>query len=332
MKWEYWLELYLKRYCPARGLRPSSIASYQASLERFKLWVELRVGKDVGPDELTTTHIVDYIQHLRLERSNADAAVNTYVVTLRSFYRAMVAMEECEHKRNPTLALPKLKAPKRRIRDTLSHEEVARLLNAPPKNTILGLRDRAILALLYGTGARASEVAGLSDADVDLKDRTIRVVGKGGHQRVIPMNESVCEIMRVYKSARGSCARPDQPFFRSRKRRKLSTTRAVIFDRVKRYTRVARIAKHVSPHVLRHTFATHLVRLGEKLIVLRDLLGHKQLSSTQVYLHMTGEDLRHAVDRHPVGKLLDSLSGLLPKGGSKLPFQHPPGTRFAFNN
>jgi site-specific recombinase XerD len=99
----------------------------------------LRVGKEVGPDELNTEHIVDFIQHLRKERSNGDCAVNSQVVTLRSFYRAMVAMEQCEHIRNPTLALPRLKAPKRKIRDTLSQEEVTRLLNMPPTQTILGL-------------------------------------------------------------------------------------------------------------------------------------------------------------------------------------------------
>lgn len=319
--------LFLDKYCPARGLRPNTIASYRDSLDRFRLWATLRIGKNCEPDELRTTDILDYVRHLRDERLNSDASVNTGLVIVRSFYRAMVAMEQLEHKKNPTLHLPKIKAPKRRVHDTLTQEEVKRLINKPGSETVMGLRDRAILSLLYGTGIRASECAHLKESSVDFEARTIVVTGKGGHQRTVPLNAGVLEALERYREARGRVGL-DQPFFRTRRKR--GASRGVIYNRVRRFVRLARIQKRVTPHTLRHTFATHLVRLGEKLIVIRDLLGHRQLSSTQVYLHMTGEDLRNAVDRHPVGKLLDSLGDLLP--GVKLPLQFPPGTRFALNN
>lgn len=319
--------LFLDKYCPARGLRINSIAAYRDNLERFKLWAQVRRGKGCEPDDIKANDVLDYIKYLRDEKLYSDSSINTQVVTVRTFYRAIVAMEQMEHKKNPTLHLPKIKAPKRRVHDTLSQEEVKRLINRPEANTIMGIRDRAILSLLYGTGIRASECAQLKESDVDLRARTIKVIGKGGYERVLPLNATVTDALELYRKARGVVSM-EQPFFRTRKKR--GASRGVVYDRVKRFVRLARISKRVTPHTLRHTFATHLVRLGEKLIVLRDLLGHKQLSSTQVYLHMTGEDLRSAVDRHPVGKLLDSLGELLP--GSKLRFQYPPGTRFALNN
>jgi integrase/recombinase XerD len=327
MKWDYWFQLFLQKHCTARGLRPGTIVAYEANLKRFRNWVELRLGKEREPDEITTKDILEFVTYLRKERSNGDSAVNSQVVTLYGFYRAMVALELLEHRKNPTNHLPRLKAPKRKIRDTLSVEEAERLITSPPDNTIMGLRDRAILALLYGTGIRASECATALEADIDLQSRTIRVVGKGGHQRVVPLNASVALALDVYRQARGPLASSEH-FFRTRKRK--GASRGIIYNRVKRFARLARLVKHVTPHVLRHSFATQLVRMGERIVHIRDLLGHQNITSTQIYFHTTGEELRGAVDRHPVGKLLSSLGKFLPEG--KLPFQYQPGQRFALNN
>ena len=328
MKWEYWFQLYLEKYCVAKGLRSSSISGYKRTLERFHMWAQVRLGKEIEPNEISTNHIIDFIKFLRDEKNNGDCAVNSQIVCVRMFYRAMVAMGQIEYGKSPIHHLPSLKAPKRKIKDVLTQDEVKALLNRPGSNTVIGLRDRAILALLYGTGIRASECAGVKEDDVDLVAKTVRVIGKGGYMRVVPLNESVVGALEQYRRAHGE-VKHNQAFFQSRRKR--SGSRAIIYDRVRRFSRLARIGKHVTPHLLRHTFATHLIRMGEKLVVPRDLLGHKQISSTQVYLHMSGEDLRNAVDRHPVGKLLDRIGSFLPVG-SKLPFQHPPGTRFAFNN
>jgi integrase/recombinase XerD len=239
----------------------------------------------------------------------------------------MVSLEQLAYAENPTHQLPKMKAPKRKMKEVLSQSEVEDLLKKPRTDTVLGLRDRAILTLLYGTGIRASECAQLTDCDVDFEIKTVRVVGKGGHQRIVPLNETVLQALVNYKKARGDQER-HKAFFKTRKKK--GATRAIIYERVRRFARLARIQKKVSPHILRHTFATHLLKLGEKLIVLKELLGHRQLSSTQVYLHLSGEDLREAIERHPVKKLLGSLEEYLPTG--RLRFQHPPGKRFAFNN
>lgn len=328
MKWDYWFQLFLEKHCSARGLRASTIVVYRDMLGRFKLWAQVRLGRDIEPDQIQTEHILQFVQFLREERSNGDSSIVCHVVTLRSFYKAIVALGQLPYHLNPTLLLPRIKPPKRKIRETLSQDEVKKLINQPKRQTVIGLRDRAILSLLYGTGIRASECAHLKQKDIDFLNKTVRVVGKGGHERVVPLNESVIQALLDYNGARGEQSL-DQPFFKTRKKR--SASRGVIYDRVRRFAKLSRLTKHVTPHVLRHTFATHLIRMGEKLVVLRDLLGHRWLSSTQVYLHMTGEDLRSAIDRHPVGKLLDSLGELLPLG-TRLPFQYPPGTRFTFNN
>src|SRR5262249_15917534 len=146
------------------------------------------------------------------------------------------------------------KAVPRKLPVTLSSEQIRRLLAEPQPNTVIGLRDRALLALLYGTGIRASECAGLRNSQVDLNQLTIRVQGKGGQERVIPLNPEVAEVLRVYTHARGAVL-PTSPFFRSRFGRQLS--RGSIFERVRTWGQRSRIGFPLSPHRLRHTFATH---------------------------------------------------------------------------
>jgi integrase len=182
---------------------------------------------------------------------------------------------------------------------------------------------RALLTLLYGTGIRASECAGLSEKDINWEERTIRVLGKGGHERTVPLNEEVLHVLRQYRLARGG-AKASEPFFRSREGRALS--RNAIYERVRRHGRRAGIPHRVSPHQLRHTFATHLVQEGVNLVTLRDLLGHRQITSTQIYIHLTAHDLRQATDKHPVRKLIKRMEELLPD--VKLPFQAGTLARF----
>jgi integrase/recombinase XerD len=324
MKWQYWMELYLERHCNVRGLQAKTIASYLEVLKMFRNFVTTR-QENAGPDAVTSKDVLDYIEYLREVRHNQNAAVNRQVVVLRNFYSAVVAFGQMEPNQNPLAHFPKLKAPARKIKDTLSEDEVKKLIERPRTDTVLGIRDRALITLLYGTGIRASECAGLRECDADLEEATIRVLGKGGDERVVPLNPKVVEAMRQYRNARGKVAR-EARFFKSRKSDKMS--RGAIYERVRTNARLSKIMKKVSPHRLRHTFATHLVRLGTKLPVLRDLLGHRQISSTQIYIHMTAEDLRGAVERHPIGALVQSLKELLPN--VKLPFQYPPGMRFAF--
>jgi site-specific recombinase XerD len=313
--------LYLDRHCTARGLKPTTIAAYKSTLEGFRGYVRFRLG-DRGPDELTARDLLEYVDYLRRERHNGPSAVNRQVTILKIFYRAIVAMGHLDHDQNPMAHFPKIKAAPVKLPTFLSEEETQKLLNQPRTDTVLGLRDRAILMVLYGTGIRASECASMTEEDVDLENLTIRVIGKGGHQREIPLNNKVARALASYRQARGRVTLL-AGFFRSRHGGSMS--RNAIYERVRTHGQKARIDKRVSPHRLRHTFATHLVRKGVQLVTIRDLLGHRCIASTQIYLHTTAEDMRRAAALHPVEALVDHVAGLLPN--VRVPFQWAPGER-----
>lgn len=317
MKWSYWIELYIRTHCVARGLRPLTIAAYEKTLKQFRDWVRVK-DRDREPDQITARDVLAYVQYLREVRDNGDSAINRSVVVLRRFYAAMVAMAQLDHSDNPLASFPSIKAVPRKLPVTLSSDQVSRLLAEPKPDTVIGLRDRALLALLYGTGIRASECASLRNADVDLKLLTITVSGKGGHERTIPLNPDLAEVLRTYVDARGP-ALNNAPFFRSRFGRQLS--RGGIYERVRTWGQRSRVGIPLSPHRIRHTFATHLVRAGVGLVTIRDLLGHRLITSTQIYLHVTADDLRAAAARHPISRLLDTVKHLIAPG--PLPFQKP---------
>jgi site-specific recombinase XerD len=322
MKWDYWIALYINTHCVARGLRPLTIKAYEATLKGFRQYAHKHLP-DKGPDQLSARDVLQYLEYLRKERDNGASALNRQATVLRNFYRAVVAMGHLEPRQNPMAHFPKIKPGPRKLPSTLSRQEVSMLLDQPETGTVLGLRDRAVLTLLYGTGIRASECAGLTEQDMNWEERTIRVQGKGGHERTVPLNEEVLHILRQYRLARGG-AKAHGPFFRSREGGALS--RNAIYDRVRSHARRARIPHRVSPHRLRHTFATHLVQEGVGLVTLRDLLGHRQITSTQIYIHLTAQDLRKATDKHPVSKLIKRVEELLPN--LKLPFQSGTLARF----
>lgn len=321
MKWPYWITLYTQTHCTARGLRPKTIAAYEAALRQFHEYVRV-VLNDKAPDALTARDLLEYVQHLRDVRRNGDSAVNRTVTILKNFYRAMVAMGYLDSPNNPMAAFPTVKTARRKLPVTYNAEEVEKLLSLPPDDTVLGLRDRAILALLYGTGIRASECSSLAEGDVDLRGCTVTVSGKGGHERSVPLNERVVAAMSQYRHHRGPAV-AKAPFFRSRRGNGMS--RGAIYERVRSWGHRARIARRVSPHRLRHTFATHLVQAGVNIVTIRDLLGHKLITSTQVYLHVTAEDLRSAAEKHPIGRLLQTVDHLL--ADVTLPFQYAPRQR-----
>ena len=321
MMWSYWIGLYTQMHCVARGLRPLTIRAYENALTQFRAWVKIRVS-DIEPRQVTARNVLEYIEYLRTGRDNGASAVNRHVIILRNFYRAMVAMGYLEPDANPMAHFPKIKATPRKLPVVLSQEEVRKLLAAPPTDTIIGVRDRAILTLLYGTGVRASECAGLTVDDVDMCGKTIRVTGKGGHQRTIPLNDSVVKTLGHYVRARGMLP-PTDAFFRSMRGKAMS--RGAIYERVRTHARRAGLHKCVSPHKLRHTFATHLAQAGVNIVTIRDLLGHRLITSTQVYLHVTAKDLEEAAECHPIRHLAPALDDLLPN--VKLPFKRPPRRR-----
>ena len=226
MTWNYWITLYLQRHCAA-GLSTTTIAAYGATLRQFQSYVDFCLNHKV-PDEIRPADVLRYLEYLRRERNNGDSAVNRQLTILKNFYLAIVALGHLLPEQNPLARMPKIKGVARKLPVVLSEAEVQRLLAAPAPDTVLGLRDRAILLLLYGTGIRASEWAQLKQSAVDDPHRQITVTGKGGHQRSLPLNDRVADALRAYQTARG-VVDDEESFFRSRHNRGMS--RGSIYSR-----------------------------------------------------------------------------------------------------
>ena len=318
LKWRLWIDLYCETWCVGRNLQFTTIAAYRQTIRQFAFWVGSAHGV-FDPEKVTARIVLDYVVYLREQRKNGDSAVQRVIVVLKNLYRAMKAFGHISADENPMNGFPKMKKGREKLPVFLSVKEVRRLLAAPKTDTVLELRDRAILTLLYATGIRAGECAGLIEAGVDLDERTIRVLGKGNRERVIPLNKRAFQALRAYRKARGPQS-PRKIFFRTKSGGPIN--RKIVYERVKKYALKAGITKRVTPHTLRHTCATHLVQRDVKLVDIRDLLGHRQITSTQIYVHTTAYDMRAVAANHPVGELAPMIAELVE--GVRLPIDHPP--------
>jgi len=196
--------------------------------------------------------------------------------------------------RNPLVLVGTPKQP-RRLPKFLTPHEVAALLAAPDVTTRIGLRDRALLEVLYATGLRVSELAGLDLNDLDGSERTVRVLGKGGKERIVPYGSRAAGALDAHLACRGAIR---GPLFANRRGGRL-TVRS-IHSIVRRSAAACGITRRVSPHTLRHTFATHLLDAGADLRMIQELLGHSRLSTTQRYTHVSADQLMRAYDSaHP---------------------------------
>ncbi|MHC4180466.1 MAG: tyrosine-type recombinase/integrase [Planctomycetota bacterium] len=321
--WDLWIDLYCETWCVARNLRTSTIGAYRDSLRQFRQWVQ-REHLLAEPTRITSRIVLEYVVYLREKRNNGDSAVGRAIVVLKNLYAAMVSFGHLPPRDNPMAGFPRMRKTHEKLPTYLSSDELRRLLASPKTDTVLGLRDRAILMLLYATGIRANECATALEEWVDLDERTIRVFGKGGRERVIPLNERAVEALRTYRQARGHLS-PGERFFRTKDGRGIG--RKIVYQRVKKYALVAKISKRVSPHTLRHTCATHLVQRGENVVTIRDILGHRQLTSTQVYIHTTAHELREVARNHPIGELAPRIASLIE--GVRIPIDYPPRRRAA---
>ena len=277
-----------------RGLSENTLAAYRGDLRRFSAWSASR-GRgllEIGPTDLS-----DFMAE------QLGAPVRTIarrLSSLRRFYRLQVQRGVLEHDPSARLGSPRLA---RRLPGVLSETEVDELLRAPDVSTALGLRDRTMLELLYASGLRVSELVGLTLNRVNLSQSTVRPTGKGARERLVPFGEEAADWLERYL-AHGRpgilAGRVSEALFPSRRAKAIS--RQAFWQSVKRYALRAGIEREVSPHTLRHAFATHLLDHGADLRVLQMLLGHRDLSTTQIYTHVARERLKrlHA-EHHPRG-------------------------------
>ncbi len=266
------------------GLARNTIASYRADLQQLA---------DFLKKDLLQLGEADLFAFLGSRKGRASSAARR-VSTLKRFYQ--YCLRERRIAADPTL---KLDPPKRtpRFPKTLSEADVEALLAAPDNTTPLGLRDRAMLELLYATGLRVSELVAVKTFEVNLDAGVLRVMGKGSKERLVPLGEEAVEWIGTYLKSRNGSA--DALFLTSRG---AGMTRQAFWHLIRRYGARAIPGKKLSPHVLRHAFATHLINHGADLRVVQLLLGHADISTTQIYTHVARERLKslHA-KHHPRG-------------------------------
>ena len=300
-----------------RGLRVNTLAAYRRDLRAYERF--LRAQQVGTPGEVTPAMVGAYAASLREATDDdgrlryAAASVARALVALRSWHR--FCLDEGLASRDPTeeLVRPRVAAG---IPKPLSEAEVEALLGAAAMDTPTGLRDRAILEVLYGTGARISELVGLDRADVDLDAGLVRVLGKGGKERIAPLGRPGRAALGDYLTrGRPELVRPgsapgragDAVFLNARGGR---LTRQGIWALVRRAGGRAGLGERVYPHVLRHSCATHMVDHGADIRVVQELLGHASLSTTQVYTKVSAERLRAVYDAaHPRARRFPSKRG-----------------------
>lgn len=278
------------------GLSRNTLDSYRRDLQQFADWLGKKAGKTLA--QVEQTDIQQYLA-VRFPKSRP-RSISRLIASLRRFYR--YALRENRIAADPTLQIDSPKLP-RSLPKSLTEEDVESLLETSDINQPLGLRDRAMLEILYACGLRVSELVGLRVTEVSLSEGVIRVTGKGSKTRLVPMGEEAVDwVARYLKEARPEILQrrlSDSLFVTQRGE---AMTRQAFWYLIKRYAIKAGIRKPLSPHVLRHAFATHLLNHGADLRVVQMLLGHADISTTQIYTHVARERLKqlHA-QHHPRG-------------------------------
>jgi integrase/recombinase XerD len=276
-----------------RGLSDNSLKAYQTDLRKLACWLRREQGR--GLLEAQRADLLDYLA--LLARSGRKARSSARLLsTLRQFYQH--ALREGWMTRDPTARIeaPKLGRP---LPKGLTEVEVEALLEAPDINTPEGHRDRTMLEVLYATGLRVSELVGLRPEQVSLNQGVVRVVGKGGKERLVPLgDEAQTWLQAFYQGPRADILgeRPCDHLFPTR--RGSGMTRQAFWYLTRKHALAAGIHRHLSPHTLRHAFATHLLNHGADLRVVQMLLGHSDLSTTQIYTHVARERLQQLHARH----------------------------------
>ncbi len=280
------VEQFLDALWLERGLAEQTLAAYRSDLEKLEAWLDER-----GHSLLTLQSAVlhDYLAW-RLEQGFKATSTARLLSALRRFYQYLIREQLREE--DPTALLLGPKLPQRLPKD-LSEAQVEALLQEPNPDEPLELRDKAMLELLYASGLRVSELVGLTMENISLRQGVVRVVGKGSKERLVPLGEEAMHWVACFlREGRGALLGTSSSDVLFPSSRAQQMTRQTFWHRIKLYAERAGIAVELSPHTLRHAFATHLLNHGADLRVVQMLLGHADLSTTQIYTHVARERLK----------------------------------------
>ena len=290
------LEAFADHLTVEKGLSANTLEAYLRDLRDYG---EFLRGRGVTRfEDADRQCIVDFVSQLQRERGLARSTIARKLSSIRGLHRFLVREGWAEADPTTTIDLPKRPD---RLPKVLTPAECLRLLETPDRSTTRGLRDAAMIALMYATGLRCSELVNLRLHNLNLEAAVVRTVGKGGKERVVPVAERALALVQRYLDE----ARPqfskyadEDAIFLTRRGRPFS--RGGFWAALKQYVRLAGLPEDTSPHTLRHSFATHMLSGGADLRAIQEMLGHSALSVTEIYTHVSTEDLREVYDRtHP---------------------------------
>ncbi len=275
-----------------QGLSDATLSSYRSDLKLFSKWLQ-KQGKT-----LINSAPSDIQQYLaeRYSKQYSSRSTARFLSSARKFYRYLLQSNQIKVDPTQQIESPKIQPP---VPKSLSEDEVDNLLSQPDLDTALGLRDKAMLELLYSSGLRITELISVEMNQIGFQQGVMRVIGKGNKERIVPIGEEALQAIAQYiRHGRAELANEkvsDWLFLSTRGQR---MTRQTFWHRIKFYAKTAGIRKHLSPHTLRHAFATHLLNHGADLRTLQMLLGHSDLSTTQIYTYVAKERLKQLHSQH----------------------------------
>jgi len=290
-----WIARFMDYLSVERGLSMNTLESYQRDLHAFCIYVQSLGKTEVA--EMKQADVVSYLGHLH-RAGRANATVSRNLASLRSFFQFLV--REQVMFLNPTIHVETPKIEKR-LPKVLTIDEIERLLQEPDGVSSAGTRDRAMLELLYATGIRVSELVSIEVGDVNLSSGFLKCMGKGSKERIIPVGEIAQKALDVYlRVGRQTFVRPCTTNALFLNHHGAQMSRQGFWKILKKYAQSASIMKDITPHTLRHSFATHLLERGADLRAVQEMLGHADISTTQIYTHVTRGRLKEVyVAAHP---------------------------------
>lgn len=289
------IQLFLDNLVWEHGLSQNTLSAYRTDLVKFHQFAQSQGDGLLDVSRESVENYLSYRRELGLKARSTARAISS----LRRFYAFLLAEKEIKDNPMQLIALPKLENP---LPKTLTEKDVEALLNEPNIEEPIELRDKAMLELLYATGLRVSELVGLELENVNQRQGVIRVFGKGSKERLVPMGQEADYWLEKFKKVGRPALLKAQSEVVFPSNRGVAMTRQTFWHRIKLYAKRAGVRKALSPHTLRHAFATHLLNHGADLRVVQLLLGHSDLSTTQIYTHIVKERLKslHA-QHHPRG-------------------------------
>ncbi len=299
LNWDDSLKRFTKYMALERNLSDNTVQSYLHDINSFREFVSSNFPAESTPDLITGFHIEQFLCSVYDDGLKANSQARR-ISGLRAFFNFLL-------NKNLIASMPteQINSPKqeRNLPQVLTVDEIFALLDAIDLSDPLGHRNRAIIELMYGCGLRVSEAISLKTSDLFFNDGFIRVIGKGDKMRLVPVNSTTMKMVNIYLEQRNSMPNPTNTSVIFLNRLGKPLTRMMIFTIIRKYAEIAGIAKKISPHTLRHSFATHLLQNGADIRVIQELLGHEDISTTEIYTHLDKQSLHETISKfHPMGR------------------------------